>query len=160
MPLTTTPKSPAPLPLLGLIRQPCPALFMLTARSIRDVRGLAATTVLCPLLRIALTSRVVLLLVGVVAGVVSAFARVRVGDVAVLVVPQWLLVGDADDGEPGVALFGGFEEEDVDFFQGPVAGLGVEEEDDRDDDEVPVGRSVKMRDVRGFKPTYRTANVT
>ena len=51
------------------------------------------------------------------------------GLLAVFAVPKWFVGRNLADVEPGVGAEGGGVEDDVDFFEGAIAGFWVEEVD-------------------------------
>ena len=57
---------------------------------------------------------------------------------AALAIASWLIAGDLDDGEVGVA----FAEDRIHFFQGAAGRFGVEEVDYREDESVTVDSSI------------------
>lgn len=77
---------------------------------------------------------------------------VHEGCLAVLAVPQWLIVGDADNAHIRVGCGVSVVEENVDFFERSAPGFRVEEIDDGHNAEVPVkpvSRNIPRGSARG-----------
>lgn len=74
------------------------------------------------------------------------------GLLAVAAVPEGLVGRDLTDVEPGVGTQGGGVEDDVDFFEGAVAGFGEEEVDYWDGCEV--AREMRVSIVRIWCETW------